>query len=62
MQVDIARVVGGLCVRQRGAGFGPKNRNRAFVARFRACCMKWPCRAMTGGGGWGLISRRRRVG
>jgi hypothetical protein len=39
MEVDIAEAAGGLIVRQRearGAGFGPKTRNRAIVARFRA--------------------------
>jgi hypothetical protein len=39
MGVDIAEAAGGLIVRQRearGAGFGPKTRNRAIVARFRA--------------------------
>ena len=38
MRVDIAEAAGGLIVRQRearGAGFGPKTRNRVIVAWFR---------------------------
>ena len=31
-----------------GKGFRPKTRNRAFVAHFWACCVKWRCEAMTG--------------
>jgi hypothetical protein len=31
--------------------FGPKTRNRAFIARFRACCIKQRCGVMLGGGG-----------
>ena len=33
-----------------GLGFRPKTRNRAFVAWFWACCVKWWCGAMTGDG------------
>jgi hypothetical protein len=62
VRVDIVRVVGGLCVRQHKAGFGPKNQNRAFMARFQVCHVKRQCKVMTGGGGWGLISWRWRVG
>ena len=43
MGVDIAEAAGGLIVRQRearGAGFGPKTRNQAIVAQFRAHCVK----------------------
>ena len=65
MRVDITKVAGGLCVRQCEAGgwvLGPKTRNRAFVARFRVCRVKWSCRVVTGGSGCGLVSRRWRVG
>ena len=43
MGVDIVEAAGGLNVHQRearGPGFGPKTRNRAIVARFRARCVK----------------------
>src|ERR1700690_2686069 len=65
MGVDIAEAAGGLIVRQRearGAGFGPKTRNRAIVARFRARRVKRRGRGVPGGDGCGWVSRRQRVG
>src|ERR1700691_4996856 len=65
MGVDIAEAAGGLIVRQRearGAGFGPKTRNRAIVARFRVRRRKRRCRVVPGGNRCGWVSRRQRVG
>ena len=52
----------GLCVRQFEAGFGPKTRNRAFVARFRVCGVKQWCGTITGGGGSEWMAWRQRRG
>jgi hypothetical protein len=45
-----------------GVGFRPKTRNRVFVARFRACRVKWQCGAMMEDGGCGWIAWRRQGG
>ena len=39
-------------------GFRPQTQNRAFVARFWACRVKRHCKAILGGGGCGLVTRR----
>jgi hypothetical protein len=41
-----------------GVGFRPKNQNRAFVARFRACRVKRRCGAIMGDGGCGWMAWR----
>ena len=45
-----------------GVGFRPKTRNRAFVARFRACHVERRCGAMTGDGRCGWMAWRRQGG
>jgi len=47
---------------RQGVGFGPKTRNRAVVARFWACRVKWRYGAMQRGGGHGLIRQRQGWG
>jgi hypothetical protein len=43
-----------------GAGFGPKTQNRVFVAWFRGCRVKRRHGVMVQGGGWELVTYRRR--
>ena len=65
MGVDIAEAAGGLIIDQRearGAGFWPKTRNRAIVARFRARHVKRRSRVVPGGNRCRWISRRWQVG
>jgi len=49
------------CGTESNYGHG-QTQNRAFVARFWVCHMKWSCRVVTGGSGCGLVSQRWRVG
>jgi hypothetical protein len=63
VRVDDMAAEGGavrLPTRGRGAGFGLKTRNRAFVARFWGCHVKWRHGVMVGGGGCKLVTWRRQ--
>ena len=54
MRIDITKAAGGPRVRQCEAGergLGPKTRNQAIVARFRACLVKRRYGGVAGGGG-----------
>jgi hypothetical protein len=44
------RGVVGLRNTRRGGGLGAETRNRAVMARFRACCVKWQWGTVLGGG------------
>ena len=65
VQVGNMEAAGVLRVHQRearGRGLSQKSENRAFVARFRACCVKLRSGVMLGGGGCALTTWRRRWG